>query len=103
MSGVLYDKNRRPILEHDVLKVYHFTGARKKKHYMYKQACGIILLGKAKIPYLQFKHLERSGGHYHVEANGQILTDYEIVQGFGPGDLSYDDRKRTDVPTVKEG
>jgi len=34
----LLDKHGRLIEEMDLLKVYHFTGARRKKQYMYKQA-----------------------------------------------------------------
>jgi hypothetical protein len=33
-----YDKNGIPILEGDLLRSYHFTGARKRKHYLYKKA-----------------------------------------------------------------
>lgn len=32
----LYDKRGVPIREYDVLKLYHFTDRRTKKHYMYK-------------------------------------------------------------------
>ena len=32
------DKNGVPIEEFDVLKIFHFIGARRKKHYMYKVA-----------------------------------------------------------------
>jgi hypothetical protein len=35
MSDIL-DKNGVVIEEFDVLKVFHFIGARRKKHYMYK-------------------------------------------------------------------
>ena len=31
-----YDKNGKEIKEFSLLKVFHFTGARKKKYYMYK-------------------------------------------------------------------
>ena len=36
MTQYYYDKNGKPINEFDVLKVFHFVGARRKKHYMYK-------------------------------------------------------------------
>ena len=42
-----YDKNGIPILEGDLLRAYHFTGARKRKHYLYKKA---IWLKSAYIP-----------------------------------------------------
>lgn len=34
----MLDKNGVEIEEFDVLKIFHFTGARRKKHYMYKVA-----------------------------------------------------------------
>ena len=36
VSGVFFDKTGKQICEFDVLKVFHFIGARRKKHYMYK-------------------------------------------------------------------
>ncbi len=33
----LYDEKGREIHPKDLIKVFHFTGARRKKHYMYKQ------------------------------------------------------------------
>jgi len=38
MSEPIKDKNGVTIEEFDVLKVFHFIGARRKKHYMYKMA-----------------------------------------------------------------
>lgn len=36
LPRVVKDKNGKVIHEFDVLKVFHFIGARRKKHYMYK-------------------------------------------------------------------
>ncbi len=33
---VYFDKKHKPILDCSVIKVFHFIGARKKRHYMYK-------------------------------------------------------------------
>ena len=38
MSNEIRDKNGVLIEEFDVLKVFHFIGAHRKKHYMYKVA-----------------------------------------------------------------
>ncbi len=56
-NNSLYDKNGRPLLIGDVLKVFHFIGARRKKHYMYKQVDSIELLGKNKVPFFRINHL----------------------------------------------
>ena len=78
----LRDKNGRSIEVGDVLKVFHFTGARRKRYYMYKQAKGLVHLGDEKHPFMEFSHLGKSGGSYDLHMNGKILTDYEIVQGW---------------------
>ncbi len=36
VSGFFFDKAGNQIKEFDVLKVFHFIGARRKRHYMYK-------------------------------------------------------------------
>lgn len=36
VSCDFYDKHGNKLREFDVVKVFHFTGARRKKHYMYK-------------------------------------------------------------------
>jgi len=44
-----FDKNGKEIHEFDVLKVFHYVGVRRKKHYMYKwvrkSKCGLYLYG----------------------------------------------------------
>lgn len=37
-GNVIRDKNGVEIEEFDILKVFHFIGARRKRHYMYKMA-----------------------------------------------------------------
>jgi len=32
----IFDKKGKEIKEFDVIKIFHFIGARRKKHYMYK-------------------------------------------------------------------
>ena len=80
------DKNRRPLRVGDVLKVFHYIGARRKKYYMYKQVVGEILIGghggAAKVAYYDVSHLNMSDKENYVigKADG-VLTRYEIVQG----------------------
>jgi hypothetical protein len=35
-AQILLDKNGREIREFAVIKIFHFTGAKRKKHFMYK-------------------------------------------------------------------
>lgn len=37
-DNTYYDKNGKQILVGDLLKVFHFIGSRRKKHYMYQVA-----------------------------------------------------------------
>lgn len=85
----LLDKTNRPIAPGDVLKVFHFIGARRKRHYMYKQAVAYLDLPNSEVPYLKISHLNNPtnkkedaiGATYYIErADGRVLPDYEIVQ-----------------------
>lgn len=89
----LYDKSGRQIMRGDILKVFHFVGARRKRHYMYKQALDTVMLGKNNpTPWLKISHLDLSDGMdaYYVEfEDGRVLEDYEIVQS---KDAAFEDR-----------
>ena len=85
----MLDKTGRKIVPGDVLKVFHFIGARRKRHYMYKQAIEYRPHPNSAHGYLKISHLSNVGGvgsdtigeTYYLElADGRVLTDYEIVQ-----------------------
>lgn len=77
----LYDANGRQIMRGDVLKVFHFTGARRRRHYMYKQAYETVMLGKSDPkPFLEIGHLDLSADRYWEIEDGRVLRDYEIIQ-----------------------
>lgn len=83
----LYDERGRQIMEGDVLKVFHFTGARRKRHYMYKQARETVMLGgSSPKPFLKISHLNKADEHYHEIEDGRTLAGYDIVQS-GSDDL----------------
>lgn len=87
----LYDKKGIPFVLGDVVKVFHFTAAlRRKRHYMYKQVIGFGNFERG-TPYVQFSHLDLTDEDYKVVAEGQILDDYEIVQSI---DCEHDRRAR---------
>ena len=69
------DKNGVQIEECDVLKVFHFTGARKKKHYMYKMA--VLWNGKLYASHLNKKEITPD---YPLWAGSENSEHYEIVQ-----------------------
>lgn len=90
----LYDKNGREILIGDVLKVFHFIGSRRKRHYMYKHVVGMDRLGKSNRPHLRINHLNLSDNTNYEPMDGRHLTDYEIVQGYGEDGKPFDDRPK---------
>lgn len=94
--NAIYDKNRREIMQGDIVKVFHFVGARKKRHYMYKQVVGERLLGKRQSAYWYLSHLsQREDDGYVLAKDGQVYADYEIVQSI---DFAFEDRPRKPAP-----
>lgn len=77
----LLDKNGREIHDNDVIKVFHFEGARRKKHYMYK------LVRRTQDGTLWGMHLSKlnpgeSRGYsllFYADKGGRI-SDTEVVQ-----------------------
>lgn len=85
---LLYDSKGYPINVNDVLKVFHFTGGRRKKYYMYKWV--IEKNGK-----LFGHHLGKKGDADAYMLSQDLLKETEIVQGYDQfGDF-------TDRPKVK--
>lgn len=80
------------IREGDILKVYHFTGARNKKHYMYKQVGSVVVLGNYK--YLRIFHLPMTDKKesYFVSMDLDIL-DKSLVVSEGKFDPNRADLK----------
>lgn len=86
MPATTRDMHGREIAVGDVLKVFHFTGARRKRHFMFKQVVGERLLGglngSPKVPYFDVSHLNLSNDeNYTIGKYEGRLIDYEIVQG----------------------
>lgn len=89
----VYDKRGIPIERGDIVKVFHFIGARRKRHYMYKQCLGERVVpahGGGTHTYIMFSHLNfiddpsERDGPYH-EWPGTHLPGYEIVQSIKCG------------------
>ena len=80
------DKHGREIQVGDLLKVYHFTGRRRKRYFMYKQVVGTKWLGgygnKPKRQYFSVSHLSLGRDrNYYIGLDQGVLSDYEIIQG----------------------
>lgn len=86
---MIVDKNGIPVKQFDLLKFYHFTGARRKKYYMYKWVL-------ERDDRLYAHHLGDLVDHTKPWSGGFCLhhidsSEFEIIQGFTDGD--YEDRK----------
>jgi hypothetical protein len=80
MNNETRDKKGRMIQKYDVLKVYHFTGSRNKKYYMYKH----VIEDKAiNGNYFTVSSLSRDNHTYSLGMYLGICNDIEIVQGEG--------------------
>lgn len=93
------DKTGRNIEPGDVLKVFHFIGARGKRHHMYQQA---LRYAKGR---LLISHLNRIddrepweiGRNYYSVGENEHLHDYEIVQSV---DAMFCERPRVATETA---
>jgi len=69
------DKNGIEIEEFDVLKVYHFTGARRKKYFMYK-----VVIRWEGDGNLYASHIESNPLKPGYPINDKNEPDTEIIQ-----------------------
>jgi len=97
MINQAWDKKGYPIRHGDILKVFHFTGTRRKRYYMYKQAWVLTLEDGREV--LMADHLESTTGttertSYRLDSG--LLEHTEIVQGSQTvaGELDYEDRPK---------
>jgi|WetSurMetagenome_2_1015567.scaffolds.fasta_scaffold463515_2 hypothetical protein len=65
------------IHEGAILKVYHFTGSKKRKHFMYKQV-GKIVNEKNNLREIKHLPIGKDGGYY--KKDDTVLLDSVVVQ-----------------------
>lgn len=96
----LYDRHGRQIMLGDVLKVFHFIGPRRKRHYMYKQVVKIGPINhESQHSYLHISHLNLDQDRpYYEYLDGRTLAGYEIIQSV---DAAFEDRPR--IPSDQTG
>jgi hypothetical protein len=77
----LYDRKGIPMMLWDVVKVFHYVAARRrKKRYMYKQVVGFCKVPLGGVMLLS--HLNGTCETYRMLMDGRTLDCYEIVQGY---------------------
>lgn len=91
MSQIITDKKGYPLEEFDIIKVFHFIGMRRKKHYMYKQ----IGLYNNKLVAFHLGKLSPTESKFYFLTHSKNdivkLEDTEIVDGSYP---SFENRKK---------
>ena len=95
-GGEAFDCKGRPIYPGDLLRSYHFTDRRRKRHWLYHVA--VIREGHLEaVPTCHLQPgMEKQGGSAWIHKSDS--DRFEIISGFGPGDiLSYEDRPKREV------
>ena len=90
-----YDKRGRLICKGDLIKTFHFTGARREKHFMYHTVVvhdGLLFM----VPTASLEPtLANRGGECRLEQCIKAGYDMEIISGHGPGAcISFEDRPK---------
>lgn len=97
--GSVYDQNGREIKVGDILKIYHFTAAvRRKKHYIYRQ---VMIADKFRdgTDIFRVGYLDLTDDFYTLICDGSRLPDYEIVQSI---DCSHEARPKAPAPQKRD-
>ena len=78
---IYFDKNKQEVKEFDLIRFFHFIGARRKKHYMYKQVSRCLIDGR-----LYLLHLNKNNEKVLLDAcvnkiddNVYILQDEGVI------------------------
>lgn len=82
MDQYYYDKNGYPVSCGDILRVFHFTGPRNKKFYMWKVAMEVPLRRRGMIA-VCIKELAIKGVNNAHYCDMAALGNFEIVDGSG--------------------
>jgi len=97
-TTALFDKTGREVMKGDTLKIFHFIGARRKRHYMYQYVLDRVVTPTG-VNLMKISHLSKDGpeSHWHKLIDGSMVEEWEIVQGFAgvkPGQ-DFSDRPKT--------
>lgn len=104
LPGEIYDAQGIPIYPGDLLKSFHFTDRRRKKHYLYHTA--VFVNGHMEMVPTSHLQPEKIKGSGRCWLRQKLADDCAmvIISGHGPGDcLDYADRPRVKRPANTQG
>lgn len=92
--GEVHDSKGYPIYPGDLLRSLHFTGARRKRYWLYHVAVEVDgHLELVPTSHLEGRFARTSGGRCWLTHD--MAGDVQILSGSGPGDLcDFEDRPR---------
>lgn len=88
----ILDKKGRKLELGDILKIYHFTGARRKKFYIYKQVISEVSKFNNDKSFFLISHLSfpDRDASYHLLKDNLIHEEIEIIQS--KSQVDFEDR-----------
>lgn len=91
--GDLQDKRGVPVYPGDLLKAYHFTDVKRRKHYIYHVVTERY--GRLWATPTAFLHRTSGGGECLLDYYAGEGFDFEVISGCGPGEiLDFNDRPK---------
>lgn len=96
--GEVHDKNGVPVYPGDLIRSFHFRGARRKVYYLYHTA--IWNTKHETMEMVPTEELEptKAGAGGRCWLAQDLMDNAEVISGCGPGDyLDHTDRKRVKI------
>jgi hypothetical protein len=96
--GELADKKGIPIYPGDLLRYFHFTGACRKKYFLYHVA--VFVNGDMELVPISHLQAEQVRGGGRCMLSQDLASECEVISGHGPKPdfLSYDERVKVAIP-----
>ena len=94
MDEFILDKNSKKIEIGDILKIFHFTGARRKRFYMHKQVIRFQIIGGNS--FYRVSHLDLTNNIYYLRLDDKRHNEIEIVDSLSKPKW-FEDREKINI------
>jgi hypothetical protein len=101
---IYHDKHGVPVHKGDLVRSFHYIGARRKRHYLYH----VAVEENGELMMVPTAHLEKSfisgGGRCPLKLMARNRYDFEVISGHGPKPcLSFEERVKVKPDAHREG